>query len=661
MIPFDQQFFVEKQRNNTYEFLVFIVTLILLGGHGLLFHWIPKILRRKRDENGLKHLKYFKFLKNWDKFTSIKKITIFNKPIFYQPSLVLFCFLFCCFNTGLVFAQIKEIDYQGFMYPVSKRIGRIAVGNLPILLFSVAKNDILTNLSGFQYDRLEFLHKWLSRWMWFLISIHLSLGTYYWLDMKFLIMIIIPPQIFGFMAYGSLCFLTWASLKFIRRWSYDFFLFQHRVFAFIMLFMSFIHNAGNRAAVLISVHALVIDRIISKVMAYIHKKHSPTKCKSTFEILDEDTIEITIPIKTDEYKKDKWYNKYLAYKNWKAGQHIYINVAKIKWLQYHPFTIASLSSSNDMKLLVRVHKGFTKKLMKYLSDVDHTDHEDELVTIGSMFHGPYGAVHQPLISFDHCLFLSGGSGGAFTFPVCLDLLKQIDAKNSAGDYLFRPSEPKIRFVWIIRKYKNIIWFKHILDQLIDYSLEGRLIIDIYITQENNKHDSYSSSTSNEISIDRTSMESSSELLKKNNNLYDISPTQFKSLYSENTKLLPTISTSKTIQSNSSQVIEETSSQGKSRADIQVEVNEEVEDPEVVTENKFKLPKYNIYYGRPDVGKIIKNHSIELSKEMKLTNTYKSLAVASCGPPLLTNIIKEQCQEARKLKNSPDVYCYTEAF
>ncbi|KAI5959404.1 FRP1 [Candida pseudojiufengensis] len=658
MIPFDQQFFVEKQRNNTYEWLVFIITLILLGGHGLLFHWIPKFLRMKRTEEGIKHIKFFKFLKNWDKFTSVRKFTIFKRySFFYQPSLVLFCFLFVCFNVGLCFAQIKEIDYQGQMYPMSKRISRVAVGNLPILLFSVAKNDILTNLSGFQFDRLEFLHKWLSRWMWILISIHLALGTYYWLSMNFRIMIIIPPQIFGFMAYGSFCILTWGSMKFIRKWSYDFFLIQHRVFAFIMLFMSFIHNPGNRAAVLISVHGLVIDRVISKIMAYIHKNHSPTKCKSTFEILDENTIEVTIPIKTDDYKSNKWFNKFLSYKNWKAGQHIYLNVAKVKWFQYHPFTIASVSSSNDMKLLIRVQKGFTKKLMKYLSDVDHTEHDDELTTINTMFHGPYGAVHQPFITFDHCLFFSGGSGGAFTFPVCLDLLKQIDDKNMIGDYLFRPRNPKIRFVWVIKKYENIIWFKHILDQLIEYSTSGRLIIDIYITQER-KHNSVSSESTNDILIDQTSIESNSELLKKNNNnTYEIPLKQPDLIYSEKTIPLPTTSTSQTLPTLKSSIstssnIEDISNLNKDTIEI-LTTNEH--------EEEIKFPKYNIYYGRPNIGKIIKNHSIELTKEMKLMNSYKTLSVASCGPPMFTNLIKEQCQEARKIKNSPDVYCYTESF
>lgn len=45
----------------------------------------------------------------------------------------------------------------------------------------------------------------------------------------------------------------------------------------MMLFFTFIHNQGNRAVVLISVHGLVIDRVVSKVFAYLHAKSRPPK------------------------------------------------------------------------------------------------------------------------------------------------------------------------------------------------------------------------------------------------------------------------------------------------------------------------------------------------------------------------------------------------
>lgn len=526
------------------------------------------------------------------------------------------------------------------------------------------KHDVLTQLSGFQFDRLEFLHKWLSRWMWAMITVHLSLACYYWLTNNFLIMIIIPPQIFGFMAYGSLFLLTWTSMKFIRQWCYEFWLVQHRVFAFIMLFMSFIHNSGNRAAVLVSVHGLVIDRVLSKVLAHIHKHYSPTKCRSTFRILDSGTVEVTVPVREEGYVANKWYNKVLGYKDWKAGQHVYLNVPKIKWLEYHPFTIASLASSNEMKLLIRVQKGFTRKLMRHLADIDHDEHEDDLVSIKTMFHGPYGAVHQPFISFDHCVFFGAGSGAAFTFPVCLDLLQQIQAKDEMQDFLFRPVAPKIRFVWAIKHLKNIIWFKHIFDQLTIYSASNKLIIDIYVTQENGAGQSgggssgsscnsieecqiesepklEQSSTSDAGSFELTSIGLNLKLLNKN----QIYGEDNKNQYVDKDQTVITTSTTLTNAGESSH------SQNKRKSDT-VEV-----EYDLTTKSSI----YNVYYGRPDIGAIIQSHTHELSHQMTNSSSYKSLAVASCGPPYFTNLIKEQCQVARRKNGSPDVYCYTESF
>ncbi|CAD1811560.1 Ferric reductase NAD binding domain family protein [Candida parapsilosis] len=663
-VPFDQQFFVERERNDKYEWLIFILTLIILGIHGLLFHWIPRYFRLKRQSAGLTHHKYFAFVKQWESFTSCKHFTLFKHRFYYQPSLVLFCVVFVGVNVGLCFAEIRDLDYQGFLYAISKRISRIGIGNLPILLFSVMKHDVLTQLSGFQFDRLEFLHKWLSRWMWAMITVHLSLACYYWLTNNFLIMIIIPPQIFGFMAYGSLFLLTWTSMKFIRQWCYEFWLVQHRVFAFIMLFMSFIHNSGNRAAVLVSVHGLVIDRVLSKVLAHIHKHYSPTKCRSTFRILDSGTVEVTVPVREEGYVANKWYNKVLGYKDWKAGQHVYLNVPKIKWLEYHPFTIASLASSNEMKLLIRVQKGFTRKLMRHLADIDHDEHEDDLVSIKTMFHGPYGAVHQPFISFDHCVFFGAGSGAAFTFPVCLDLLQQIQAKDEMQDFLFRPVAPKIRFVWAIKHLKNIIWFKHIFDQLTIYSASNKLIIDIYVTQENGAGQSgggssgsscnsieecqiesepklEQSSTSDAGSFELTSIGSNSKLLNKN----QIYGEDNKNQYVDKDQTVITTSTTLTNAGESSH------SQNKRKSDT-VEV-----EYDLTTKSSI----YNVYYGRPDIGAIIQSHTHELSHQMTNSSSYKSLAVASCGPPYFTNLIKEQCQVARRKNGSPDVYCYTESF
>lgn len=299
-----------------------------------------------------------------------------------------------------------------------------------------------------------------------------------------------------------------------------------------------------------------------------------------------------------------------------------------------------------------------------MADIDHDEHEDDLVSIKTMFHGPYGAVHQPFISFDHCVFFGAGSGAAFTFPVCLDLLQQIQAKDEMQDFLFRPVAPKIRFVWAIKHLKNIIWFKHIFDQLTIYSASNKLIIDIYVTQENGAGQSgggssgsscnsieecqiesepklEQSSTSDAGSFELTSIGLNLKLLNKN----QIYGEDNKNQYVDKDQTVITTSTTLTNAGESSH------SQNKRKSDT-VEV-----EYDLTTKSSI----YNVYYGRPDIGAIIQSHTHELSHQMTNSSSYKSLAVASCGPPYFTNLIKEQCQVARRKNGSPDVYCYTESF
>ncbi|ABN65938.2 Ferric reductase, NADH/NADPH oxidase transmembrane component (7 domains) [Scheffersomyces stipitis CBS 6054] len=498
-IPFDVQYFVEKSRNNKYEWLVFLITIILLILHGILFHWIPIYLRSKRTENSLNNPGYFKFLKTWDIWTSCIKLEIpgTKKSIYFQPSVVLLGALFLVINAVFCFVETVDLDYLPRYYVVSKRISKVAVGSLPTIMLAIMKNDLLTSISGLQHDRITFLHLWLGRIMWTMITIHFIMACKYWLGLDFVIMILIPPQIFGMMAYCSFFLLTWASLKFIRNLSFDVFLLQHRVLSFIMLLMTFFHNSGNRAAVLIAVHSVVLDRVTSNIISFVHKRKSPTKGMCSFEVLDEDTMSIDIPIHEAGYTTSAWYTIFLPRVScWKPGQHIYLCVPKVNRFQFHPFTIASLEESGNMKLLVRKQKGFTKRLMtklKKMEEVEMSNFEDNdgevenremgIHKLKVTFTGPYGANHQNFLRFDSVLFLAAGSGGAFVFPVALALLKEIDLRNSKSDFLHRPMNPKIKLIWSIQKKENIRWFVDQLQQILQLSNSINLSVTIYITQE----------------------------------------------------------------------------------------------------------------------------------------------------------------------------------
>ncbi|CUM57523.1 unnamed protein product [Debaryomyces tyrocola] len=422
-IPYSQQYFAEKDRNNLLEWMIFVIGVFGLILFGLIFHWLPTYIRSKRDENKLRHRWMFQFTKLWETLNGCVGIKFpFKKnKSYFQPSLFLLGAIYAAINGIFCIIQTADIDYEPRFYIVGKRIGKIAIGNLPILNIMILKNDLVTAVTGLQHDRIKVMHHWVGRLIWLMITIHISLTVKYWIGLDFQVMIYIPPQIFGMIAYTTMFLLTWGSMKFIRKWSYDFFLLQHKILSVILLLFVFFHNMnGTNAAVLIAVHIVVADRIVTRIIGFVHKRTSPTKGLADFKILDDDTVEVVVPVKY-LMNKNKWYSMILPkIGSWNVGQHVYLTVSKVSRLQYHPFTIASMPSTGDIRLVIRKQNGFTKKLIKRIKELELDEEQDEdSVKLVALLAGPYGGMHQPLITFDSLLFLSTGAGSSFYISISL--------------------------------------------------------------------------------------------------------------------------------------------------------------------------------------------------------------------------------------------------
>ncbi|CAN6626629.1 hypothetical protein TRVA0_011S00232 [Trichomonascus vanleenenianus] len=476
-IPYNEQYFYESDRNNKYAWLAFGLVLLSLFVYGILFHWIQYWLRYTRK----RYRAYFLFQRTWTVLNGSIKVPLPGKrsPIYFQPSLLLFLAVFVGINVAFCFAQTADLDYQPHRYIVGKRIGKVATGSLPILYLFATKNDTITFITGIPHDKLNFIHRWIGRVVFAMIIAHLTIAIKYWLDLDFKIMIEIPPQIFGMIAFGSMCILNLASPRIIRRLSYEFFLFNHGLFAGIMMLFALFHNPAARAHVILAIHIVVLDRVISFARAAINKYLSPTKGLADFTILDsEGTVEVRLPLAETAYQR--WWLP--RFGTWTAGQHGYLRVASVRKIQWHPFTIASLSETGEIRLVIRAYSGFTKGLGKKITALQEVE-STKTVQMKAMLHGPYGGKHQPLMTFESLLFFSGGTGSSFTFPVALDLIKRIHARNLANDFAHRPSHCRIRIVWFLAKKEHLVWYKDTLQEFQSYSKHMDVSIECYITRE----------------------------------------------------------------------------------------------------------------------------------------------------------------------------------
>lgn len=631
VIPLSAQYQVEKERNTKYLWLAFSVAAGLLILHGVLFYWIPRILRSKRRSQSLRFPVYFKLIKHWDTLTSCVgfRCPYKRRKVYFQPSVMFIALLFLGIMTALTFSEIDDLTYQPPKYIICKRISRLGIGTLPVMLALLMKNDIITSITGLQYDRLQVLHKWLGRYLFVIVTIHMALAFSYWLPVT-IIMLRIPPQIFGYISYSCLGILTFGLVKWMRTISYEVFLVLHRVAAFIMLLLAYFHSKGNRPFVLIAVHVLVADRLTLRAISFVHSRKSPTKGKCEFQLLDDETVLVTIPVRDAGYTQRAWYTRMLPQvRHWKAGQHIYLTVSKVSRFQNHPFTISSMSEDGEMKLVIRQQKGFTKQLMATMKKLELEDAESALdeesaqsssssnahdpapkrqtYLLKASFHGPYGSTYQPLFTFDVLLFFAAGSGASFVLPAALDLLRDLDRRDANEDYISRPETNRVHIVLAFQKAENINWYRHILEPIAEHCVGGRAILDIFVTRENPQ---------GKVEMSDEKYMILEELLKQKGINFTIDTVQ--------------------TEVTSSLISEVHSAPLGSKYDL--------------------TPTH---YGRPNLNAIITDEAASLFDSGLLH--YKSLAVVSCGPREFTNVIKVECQRNRKLPNSPDIYCYSESF
>jgi predicted ferric reductase len=126
-------------------------------------------------------------------------------------------------------------------------------------------------------------------------------------------------------------------------------------------------------------------------------------------------------------------------RNTQAGLHARLWIPKIRKLQTHPMTMISTS---PVTFAMSAQTCFTVALHEYASS-------EPGATINPTFDGPYGWM-PPFERYDTTILAAGGSGAAWTFAVCMDLL-------------IRNPEARIESFWAVRNKGTLfLLFLHLL-------------------------------------------------------------------------------------------------------------------------------------------------------------------------------------------------------
>lgn len=191
------------------------------------------------------------------------------------------------------------------------------------------------------------------------------------------------------------------------------------------------------------------------------------KIPAKLDVLDQATLRITATIP----ERRIW--------PYKAGQYIFLQVPKISYFQWHPFTI-STCIGNQMQVHIKIDGDWTSKLAKL-------GKEGESIPIKVGIDGPFGAPAQRFYDFDQSIIVGAGIGVTPFSGILADLQArdeelhrkhgghfvssdvEVSEKRHSSD---SPAAPPLRphgdyrrvdFHWIVPERNALLWFSDLLN------------------------------------------------------------------------------------------------------------------------------------------------------------------------------------------------------
>ncbi|KAH3679295.1 hypothetical protein WICMUC_001119 [Wickerhamomyces mucosus] len=196
----------------------------------------------------------------------------------------------------------------------------------------------------------------------------------------------------GFYSIFWFLLIAISSISFIRTKWYEIFKFLHYSSFWIFLPIFYNHHYVCKPFVLTIIFFLTIDRLLIwfKKLWVVQLDEVITGHDQDLMLIKINTSikNLTFLSKVFSYLLFKFNNSKFHYQ---LSNHLFITIPQISLYQSHPFTIASSPASDKeiLLLIVKIHKGFTKKLSQYY--LDHPNSK-----LSCLINGPYGNSYEKL-------------------------------------------------------------------------------------------------------------------------------------------------------------------------------------------------------------------------------------------------------------------------
>ncbi|KIK63905.1 hypothetical protein GYMLUDRAFT_422562 [Collybiopsis luxurians FD-317 M1] len=388
-----------------------------------------------------------------------------NCPSFCRPLLKL---MHARIHTGLSFSHfLLMLIWLGtitlpafyatnaFTDPV--RFGWIAAAQLPFVYAFGTKNNVIGVLLGVGYEKINFMHRHSARIVLVAVNVH-SLGYIYkWCIAKdFMEEIAEPKNYWGLIGLICIDGLFLFSTEIFRKKAYNLFIATHISSLTVLIVAMLYHYRGTVYWAYACAAFYLLDillRVLKTRVASATLRPIPELGLTRVEIPNINS-------------------------GWRAGQHVRIRVVSsgmglIGWSEVHPFTIASVSDSQEGLVLFCKKAGdWTNKLYNLANTCSS---EDNIRRVSVMVQGPYGGLGNTMAaSFSAAMFVCGGSGISFATSVIQELIqKDLDSQSRVKC---------IELIWTVQDASCLVPMLPLFTSMIQQSVFTPIRISVFYTR-----------------------------------------------------------------------------------------------------------------------------------------------------------------------------------
>lgn len=219
------------------------------------------------------------------------------------------------------------------------------------------------------------------------------------------------PGFTGITALGLFYLISLLSIPQVRQWNYEVFQLGHLLmFPIIGLLMA--HGSAGLLQWPMFGYFLAFPTLLVLVERLVRVFLGLHRISATLKVLDDETVEITAVIPSERLWK------------YKAGQYIFLQVPRISFFQWHPFTV-SLCRGNELTVHIKTDGDWTNKLRKLGGES-----KESQIEVG--INGPFGAPAQRFYDFNHSVMIGAGIGVTPFSGILADLQYKDDQDHGSA-------------------------------------------------------------------------------------------------------------------------------------------------------------------------------------------------------------------------------------